>query len=54
MASFEPIPQEWIKEYIDQLIKGAKEIPEGPFRTAILNRVAHAMDLVEAFRNRNK
>jgi hypothetical protein len=46
-----PIPQEWIKIYIDKLIKLAEQLPEGgKMREATLLRVEHAMDLVKAFR----
>lgn len=45
-----PIPQEWIKKYIDQLLEGAGKLPPGVFQSAVLLRADHAMDLVKAWR----
>ncbi len=45
-----PIPQEWLKNYIDTLLKLAGELPPGGLRDATLLRVDHAMDLVKAFK----
>jgi len=45
-----PIPQEWVKHYVDQLLKWAQLCPEGKLRDATLLRADHAMDLVKAFR----
>lgn len=45
-----PIPQEWIKQYVDKLLLTAEKLPEGKMRDAILLRIDHAMDLVKAFR----
>lgn len=50
----EPIPQEWIKTYVDALLGAASRWPEGAMRTAALLRADHAMDLVKAFRERNE
>lgn len=46
------IDQQWIKEYIDQLLDLAGKLPEGPMKQATLLRVDHVMDLVEAWRKR--
>lgn len=40
------IPEEWIKRYIDQLLAAAKVLPEGGFKTSILLRAEHAMDMI--------
>jgi len=45
------IPQEWIKNYVDQIIKVAKDLPEdSSMRNACLLRAEYIMDLVKAFR----
>ena len=46
-----PIPQEWIKKYVDDLLGYASRLKENdPMRTACLLRADHVMDLVKAFR----
>ncbi len=46
-----PIPQEWIKNYVDQLIGVAKELPEnGLMRSSLILRADAVMDMVEAFK----
>lgn len=46
-----PIPQEWIKKYVDQMLEIAGKFPEGSaMRAAAMLRADHAMDLVKAFR----
>jgi hypothetical protein len=54
MTSLKPIPQEWIKNYVNQLIDVAASLPEGKLRDATILRADHAMDLIEAFQNRTK
>ena len=44
-----PIPQEWIRDYVDKLVHMANQL-SGSMRDATLLRADHAMDLVEAFR----
>lgn len=50
----EPIPQEWIKKYVDQMLDLAKKLGPGPMQDACLLRADHAMDLVKAFRESGK
>lgn len=46
-----PIPQEWIKQYVDDLLAFAERLTESNLlRNACLLRADHAMDLVKAFR----
>ena len=46
-----PIPQEWIKKYVDQLLLYAdKAGPDSLMGKAALLRAGHVMDLVKAFR----
>lgn len=49
-----PIPQEWIRDYIDQLLKVAGMYPDGLMKAAVALRAEHAMDLVKAFRDAKK
>lgn len=49
----EPIPQEWIKEYVDKLLMMAEKFGPGAMQNAALLRADHAMDMVKAFRERN-
>ena len=45
------IPEEWIKNYVDSLLKAAERFgSNSPMGTAALIRADHAMDLVKAFR----
>ena len=47
----EPIPQEWIKRYVDELLDFAKKLRENdPMRQSCMLRADHVMDLVRAFR----
>jgi hypothetical protein len=51
MPNLKPIPQEWIKLYVDKLIALADKLPEGgAMRRETLARADHAMDLIKAFR----
>ena len=43
------IPQEWIKNYVDNLIKAAKMFGDTPMGNAAVLRADHIMDMVEAF-----
>jgi hypothetical protein len=46
-----PIPQEWIKEYVDKLIEVAKAFDhKSDMHKAVLLRADYAMDLVKSFR----
>jgi hypothetical protein len=45
------IPQEWIRDYVDQLIEVAKTFPpHSVMKQAAMVRAEYIMDLVEAFR----
>jgi hypothetical protein len=45
------IPQEWVKNYVDKIIETAKLFDENSvMRKACLERAAHILDMVEAFR----
>lgn len=50
-ADKEPIPQEWIKNYVDQLLAVGSKLAPGLMRDAALLRAEHAMDLVKAWRD---
>jgi len=54
MRDHSPIDQQWIQHYCDEFLKIAPQIPEGPFRDAILRRVECCMDLLEAWQKRNE
>lgn len=46
-----PIPQEWIKNYVDQLIRVAKELPEnGVMQKSMMLRAEAILDMVIAFK----
>ncbi len=46
-----PIPQEWIKRYVDDLLSFAAGLDErNAMRAACLLRADHVMDLVKAWR----
>ncbi len=47
-----PIDQEWIRQYVDQLLAVAGTLPEGAMRDALMKRAEHALDLVEAWHAR--
>ena len=50
-----PIPQEFIRDYVDSLIAAAKMFPEGSvMRTSALLRADYVMDMVKAFREKNE
>jgi hypothetical protein len=44
------IPEEWIKNYADEILAIASKLPEGPNRDAVALRAEHAMDLLKAYR----
>jgi hypothetical protein len=48
------ISEDWIKSYIDALLKGASLLPPGRFQDAVLLRAEHVMDLVDAHRESKK
>jgi hypothetical protein len=53
--SDEAIPLKWIKGYTDTLLSLAEKFPEaGKMRDATLLRVDHVMDLVKAWKGRDK
>jgi hypothetical protein len=50
MANKDPIPQEFIIRYVDQLIKLAESLPNGsPFRDAIILRADNVLDIIKAW-----
>jgi hypothetical protein len=49
----EPISQDWIRRYVDQLLDIAAKLgPESSMGAACVLRADHAMDLVKAWRER--
>lgn len=49
-----PIPQEWVKRYVDLLLDAAKMFDSlSPMRASILLRADAVMDMVKAFRDTN-
>lgn len=48
----EPISQDWIKSYVDQLLVSAERLSPGAFKDAILHRADSVLDLVKAWRER--
>lgn len=48
------IPEEWIKGYVDSLIKVAKSLDDNSvMQTAIALRAENILDMVVAFREKN-
>jgi hypothetical protein len=48
-----PIPQEWIRDYVDKMLLLAARLPEGsPMRAAAALRAEHIMDMVQAWQER--
>jgi len=46
-----PIPQEWIKNYVEQLISVAKELPAyGAMQSSMMLRADAIMDMVIAYK----
>ena len=51
MQPTEPIPQEWIREYVDKLIETSAYFDESsPMRRAATDRADAVMDMVKEFR----
>jgi len=48
-----PIPQEWIRDYVDSLIAVANNF-DGTMRDAIAARADAVLDMVKAFRESEK
>lgn len=44
------IPESWIKEYVDQLVRIAKSFPDGAMRDSATVRADHVIDMVKAWR----
>lgn len=45
------IPQNWVRNYVDQILVMAKQFEDAsPMRAACVMRAEYAMDLVKAFR----
>lgn len=47
-----PIPQEWIRDYVDSLVKAAESFGDTAMGRAAADRASHIMDMVEAFRKK--
>jgi hypothetical protein len=53
LDSLKPIPQKWIKEYVDSLIEAAKSFGlESKMSQSAMVRADAIMDLVKAFQER--
>lgn len=53
MANWQPIDQDWIKRYVDQLREVASKWPvSSSMHAALVMRADHVMDLVKAWRER--
>lgn len=50
----QPIPQDWIKNHVDQMLTAAQKFPDEPMKLAAALRAEHVMDLLEAFRSSRK
>lgn len=51
-SNMRTIPEQWIQQYVDQLLDLAKRLDEGSkMRAAVLLRAEHAMDLVQTYRD---
>jgi len=49
-----PIPQEFIKEYVDELISAAKLFGDSRMGNAAMIRADAIMDMVKAFRDKKE
>ena len=49
-----PIPQEWIRDYVDKLIEVARTFDNGPMRQAAADRANYIMDMVRQFQLEKK
>lgn len=47
------IPEDWIRDYVDQLLDFAGGCPEGGLKQAVMLRADHVMDLVKAWREKH-
>ncbi len=54
MTNSQAIPEKWIKNYVDQMLKIAAKFPRGRMRDAALLRADHVMDMVKAYREKDK
>ena len=52
-GAMDPIPQEWIRDYVDQLLAVAQRLGPGVMQDAALQRADHVMEMVRAFGKRN-
>ena len=50
----QPIPQKWIRDYVDAFLRLAMELNPGSMRDAVTLRADHAMDLVESWRESDR
>ena len=49
----DPIPQEWIRDYVDSLLEAAKEFgADSRMAQAAMQRADTILDMVKAFRDR--
>lgn len=54
MGDQRSIPESFIRDYVDKLLEIAAAMQPSSFRDAIVLRADNLMDLVEAYRDRNK
>jgi hypothetical protein len=48
-----PVDQQWVQHYCDEFLKIAARLDDGLLKNAVLLRVEHAMDLLDAWQKRN-
>ncbi|MGH2613258.1 MAG: hypothetical protein ACRDFB_09480 [Rhabdochlamydiaceae bacterium] len=44
---------EWIENYVDTLLKVGEKMESGPFKDAVLLRATHALDMLDAWKNKD-
>lgn len=49
-TGMKPIPQEWILEFVDELVKAAESFGDTAMGNAVAERAEHIMDMVKSFR----
>ena len=48
------IPEEWIKNYVDQILSVCKIDPDSPMSQKFAERADHILDMVKAYRDSKK
>ena len=51
MSDQRSIPEYWIQQYVDTLLKLAGDLPNGLLREAMIIRADNIMELVKAYRD---